>query len=61
MENQVLFAFGLALFAALAMGIGSLLAFVIRRDQTQWLSLGLGFSGGGYALCSFNGFIAGSG
>ena len=46
MENQVLFAFGLALFAALAMGIGSLLAFVIRRDQTQWLSLGLGFSGG---------------
>ncbi|XTP52732.1 zinc transporter ZupT [Niallia sp. Krafla_26] len=45
MEN-VLLAFGLTLFAGLATGIGSILAFFTSRTNTKFLSLALGFSAG---------------
>ncbi|WP_338469343.1 zinc transporter ZupT [Niallia sp. XMNu-256] len=45
MEN-VLLAFALTLFAGLATGIGSLLAFFTSRTNTKFLSLALGFSAG---------------
>ena len=46
MDGDVLFALGLTLFAGLATGIGSLLAFVTKRTNTKFLSLALGFSAG---------------
>ena len=45
MEN-VLFAFALTLFAGLATGIGSILAFFTSRTNTKFLSFALGFSAG---------------
>ncbi|RWZ60838.1 zinc transporter ZupT [Halobacillus fulvus] len=45
MEN-VLLAFGLTLFAGLATGVGSVLAFFTSRTNTKFLSLALGFSAG---------------
>lgn len=39
-------AFGLTLFAGLATGIGSALAFFTRRTNTKFLSIALGFSAG---------------
>ncbi|MGV2619627.1 UNVERIFIED_CONTAM: zinc transporter ZupT [Halobacillus marinus] len=45
MEN-VLLAFGLTLFAGLATGIGSVLAFFTSTTNTRFLSLALGFSAG---------------
>lgn len=44
--NEVWFAFGLTLFAGLATGIGSLIAFFASRTNTKFLSLSLGFSAG---------------
>jgi ZIP family zinc transporter len=44
--NDVWFAFGLTLFAGLATGIGSLIAFFASRTNTKFLSLSLGFSAG---------------
>ena len=44
--NEILFAFGLTLFAGLATGIGSLLAFFTSRTNTKFLSISLGFSAG---------------
>ncbi len=44
-ENVIL-AFGLTLFAGLATGIGSALAFFAKRTNTQFLSTALGFSAG---------------
>ena len=44
--ETVLFAFGLTLFAGLATGIGSVLAFFTKRTSTRFLSLALGFSAG---------------
>ncbi|WHH57299.1 zinc transporter ZupT [Petroclostridium sp. X23] len=44
--NTVLFAFGLTLFAGLATGVGSVLAFFTKRTNTKFLSIALGFSGG---------------
>ncbi|MFO8052044.1 MAG: zinc transporter ZupT [Thermoplasmatota archaeon] len=42
----VLIAFGLTLFAGLATGIGSAIAFFAKRTNTQFLSIALGFSAG---------------
>lgn len=44
--DNVLFAFGLTLFAGLATGIGSALAFFTKRTNTRFLSYSLGFSAG---------------
>jgi ZIP family zinc transporter len=44
--GNVLFAFGLTLFAGLATGVGSALAFFAKRTNTRFLSVALGFSAG---------------
>ncbi len=44
--NNVLLAFGLTLFAGLATGIGSALAFFTKKTNTKFLSISLGFSAG---------------
>ncbi len=44
--NEVLFAFGLTLFAGLATGIGSILAFFSKRTSSRFLAGALGFSAG---------------
>jgi zinc transporter, ZIP family len=46
MTEEILFAFGLTLFAGLATGIGSILAFFTSRTNTKFLSIALGFSAG---------------
>jgi len=47
MDTQnVIFAFGLTLFAGLATGIGSALAFFTKRTNIKLLSIALGFSAG---------------
>ncbi|MBM7691075.1 ZIP family zinc transporter [Peribacillus deserti] len=46
MAENVLLAFGLTLFAGLATGIGSLLAFFTSTTNTKFLSIALGFSAG---------------
>lgn len=46
MTENLLFAFGLTLFAGLATGIGSILAFFTSRTNTKFLSIALGFSAG---------------
>ena len=46
MDGNVLFAFALTVFAGLATGIGSLLAFFTKRTNTKFLSIALGFSAG---------------
>lgn len=45
MENLLL-AFGLTLFAGLATGVGSLIAFFAKTTNTKFLSVSLGFSAG---------------
>lgn len=44
--NTVLLAFGLTLFAGLATGIGSAMAFFAKTTNTKFLSVALGFSAG---------------
>lgn len=44
--NNVLFAFGLTIFAGLSTGIGSALAFFTKKTNTHFLSVALGFSAG---------------
>lgn len=44
--NNVLFAFGLTLFAGLSTGIGSALAFFSKKTNKKFLSAALGFSAG---------------
>ncbi|MBN1765294.1 MAG: zinc transporter ZupT [Sedimentisphaerales bacterium] len=51
--HNVLFAFGLTLFAGLATGIGSALAFFAKRTNTRYLSIALGFSAGVMLYVSF--------
>lgn len=51
--GSVLFAFGLTLFAGLATGVGSALAFFTRSTNTRFLSLALGFSAGVMIYVSF--------
>ena len=53
MTENVLFAFGLTLFAGLATGIGSAIAFFSRRTNTKFLSIALGFSAGVMLYVSF--------
>ncbi|WP_461680571.1 zinc transporter ZupT [Solidesulfovibrio sp.] len=49
----VLYAFGLTLFAGLATGVGSALAFFARQTNTKFLSVVLGFSAGVMLYVSF--------
>lgn len=51
--QEILFAFGLTMFAGLSTGIGSLLAFFTKRTNTRFLSLSLGFSAGVMIYVSF--------
>ena len=51
--NTVLMAFGLTLFAGLATGIGSAMAFFAKRTNTKFLSISLGFSAGVMIYVSF--------
>lgn len=44
--NDVTIAFGLTLFAGLATGIGSVIAFLSRHSSRRFLSVALGFSAG---------------
>jgi ZIP family zinc transporter len=44
--HTILFAFGLTLFAGLATGVGSAIAFFARTTNTRFLSVSLGFSAG---------------
>jgi ZIP family zinc transporter len=44
--HAILFAFGLTLFAGLATGVGSAIAFFARTTNTRFLSVSLGFSAG---------------
>ncbi|MGG0658210.1 zinc transporter ZupT [Rummeliibacillus pycnus] len=46
MDGSVLYALGLTLFAGLATGVGSLIAFFTSRTNTKFLSFALGFSAG---------------
>jgi ZIP family zinc transporter len=46
LSQEVLFALGLTLFAGLATGIGSVLAFFTSHTNTKFLSVTLGFSAG---------------
>ena len=45
-SSDVLLAFALTLFAGLATGIGSLIAFFTKQTNKKFLSLALGFSAG---------------
>jgi ZIP family zinc transporter len=51
--HNLLFAFGLTLFAGLSTGIGSALAFFTKQTNTKFLSLALGFSAGVMIYVSF--------
>ncbi|SIO00659.1 zinc transporter ZupT [Halodesulfovibrio marinisediminis] len=51
--ETILFAFGLTLFAGLATGIGSVLAFFTKKTNTSILSVALGFSAGVMLYVSF--------
>ncbi len=44
--DNVWFAFGLTLFAGLATGVGSAIAFFAKKTNTRFLSVALGFSAG---------------
>ncbi len=46
MDGNIWLAFGLTLFAGLATGIGSILAFFTKTTNTKFLSFALGFSAG---------------
>ncbi|MCU0376707.1 MAG: zinc transporter ZupT [Bacteroidales bacterium] len=46
LNDNVLFAFGLTLFAGLATAIGGMIAFFAKRTQTSFLAFSLGFSAG---------------
>jgi ZIP family zinc transporter len=51
--SNVLIAFGLTLFAGMATGIGSILAFTAKRDNYRFLSVATGFSAGVMLYVSF--------
>lgn len=45
-QSQILFAFGLTLFAGLSTGVGGMIAFFAKRTNTTFLAYSLGFSAG---------------
>ncbi|MDP2876573.1 MAG: zinc transporter ZupT [Holophaga sp.] len=51
--SPVVFAFSLTLFAGLATGIGSAIAFFAKRTNTRFLAISLGFSAGVMIYVSF--------
>ncbi len=51
--NSLLYAFGLTLFAGMATGIGSIIAFTARRTNHRFLSVATGFSAGVMLYVSF--------
>jgi ZIP family zinc transporter len=53
MNENLLLAFGLTLFAGLSTGIGSAIALVTTRTNTKFLSIALGFSAGVMIYVSF--------
>jgi len=53
MNQDVFFAFGVTLFAGLATGIGSLMAFTAKRFSPKFLSASLGLSAGVMIYVSF--------
>ena len=53
MGSNVVIAFGLTLFAGLATGVGSALAFFSKRTNKSFLSVALGFSAGVMLYVSF--------
>ncbi|KGN97488.1 zinc transporter ZupT [Porphyromonas gingivicanis] len=53
MDQQVLFAFLLTLFAGISTGIGSIIAFFSKRTNTSFLCISLGFSAGVMIYVSF--------
>ncbi|MBN2300894.1 MAG: zinc transporter ZupT [Lentisphaerae bacterium] len=53
MDKNLMFAFGLTIFAGLSTGIGSLLALVAKRTNKKFLSASLGFSAGVMIYVSF--------
>jgi zinc transporter, ZIP family len=53
MGDNVLFAFGLTVFAGLATGVGSIIAFVAKRNNPAFLAGSLGFSAGVMIYVSF--------
>ncbi len=53
MDENVLIAFGLTLFAGLSTGIGGLLAIMTKHTSKKFLSASLGFSGGVMIYVSF--------
>ncbi|MBD3163701.1 zinc transporter ZupT [Candidatus Woesearchaeota archaeon] len=53
MAQQLVFAFGLTLFAGLATGIGSMMVFFTKKTNKKFLSLALGFSAGVMVYLSF--------
>lgn len=52
-ENKVIIAFGLTIFAGLSTGIGSALAFFTKKTNKKFLSYSLGFSAGVMIYVSF--------
>jgi len=52
-STDVLIAFGLTLFAGLSTGVGSAIAFFIKKPTPRFLSAALGFSGGVMIYVSF--------
>ncbi|MDF2569195.1 MAG: zupT [Sporomusa sp.] len=53
MSENVFMAFTLTLLAGLSTGLGGMLAFLVKRNNTKLLSLGLGFSAGVMIYVSF--------
>lgn len=51
--NEVMLAFGLTLFAGMATGIGSIIAFTAKRTNYRFLSIATGFSAGVMLYVSF--------
>src|SRR5690606_18937907 len=60
-SSRLLFAFGITLFAGLAIGIGGLIAFFAKRTKTTFLAFSLGFSAGVMIFISFTEILTGAG
>ena len=61
MDENVLLALGLTLFAGLSTGLGALVIFVARKPNYSLLSFGLGFSSGVMVYISLAELLAESG